>query len=78
MLPDKIEDVASGEIDRTVLRCLEPPIAEMFEEDDLLRINLEKDDMMIIMMMVVHNLISTNSPPIYFLWMQLPLLTSLS
>ena len=51
MLPDKIEDVANGEMERTVLL---PLIAEMFGEDDLLRINLEKDDM--IMMIVVHNL----------------------
>ena len=53
MLPDKIEDVANGEIDRMALFL--PPIAEMFGEDDLLRINLEKDDMIMIMM-VVHNL----------------------
>ena len=54
MLPDKIEDVANGEMERTVLL---PLIAEMFGEDDLLRINLEKDDM-IMMMIVVHNLTS--------------------
>jgi hypothetical protein len=76
MLPDKIEDVANGEMERTVLL---PPMAEMFGEDDLLRINLEKDDM-IMMMMVVYNLnsivIKHNSPPIYFLWPAL--LTSLS
>ena len=51
LLPDKIEDVANGEIDRMALFL--PPM-EMFGEDDLLRINLEKDDM--IMMIVVHNL----------------------
>ena len=54
-----MEDVAKGEMERTV-RLLPPmaPIgllkAVMFGEDDLLRINLEKDDMMIIM--IVHSL----------------------
>ena len=53
LLPDKIEDVAKGEMERTV-RFLPPmaPMAAMFGEDDLLRINLEKDDMI----MMVHNL----------------------
>ena len=51
LLLDKIEDVANEEIDRMTLFL--PPMA-MFGEDDLLRINLEKDDM--IMMMMVHNL----------------------
>ncbi len=54
-----MEDVTKGETERTVrLLPLIAPIgllkAVMFGEDDLLRINLENDDMMIIM--IVHSL----------------------
>lgn len=52
LLLGKMEDVAKGEMERTV-RLLPPMAPMMFGEDDLLRINLEKDDMMI---MMVHNL----------------------
>jgi len=52
-----MEDVAKGEMERRFLPPMDPIgllRALMFGEDDLLRINLDKDDMM--MMMMVHNL----------------------
>jgi len=57
LLLDKMEDVAKGEMERRFLPPMDPIgllRALMFGEDDLLRINLDKDDMM--MMMMVHNL----------------------
>jgi len=57
LLLDKMEDVAKGEMERRFLPPMDPIgllMALMFGEDDLLRINLDKDDMM--MMTMVHNL----------------------
>jgi hypothetical protein len=60
---DKIDDVAKGEMERRGGVRFLPPMAPMgllravmFGEDDLLRINLDKDDMM---MMIIHNFLST-------------------